>query len=53
MRAPAEPFVGDLGEPALDEIHPARGGGREVELEAGMAQKPALDGGGLVGGGVV
>ena len=44
---------GQVGEEALDEVHPGRRGRREVGLEARMAGEPRLDLGMLVGGVVV
>src|SRR3546814_6323940 len=35
--AAAEPLVGELGEPALDQVHPRAVGGGEVEREPGVA----------------
>jgi hypothetical protein len=40
-------------EPALDQVHPGSVHRCEVEMEAGMTFAPALDGGTLVGAGVV
>src|SRR5205823_8543717 len=40
----------EFGEPPLDQVEPRPGGRREVEMEAGMAQQPALDVGRLVSG---
>ena len=37
-----DPFGGEFGEPAFDEVHPARVGRREVQREAGVADQPAL-----------
>ena len=34
---------GQGGEPAFDEVHPRPVGGREVEVEPGVAQQPAMD----------
>ena len=48
-----DPFRGQLGEPALDEIQPGAVGRREVEREARVAEQPALDRRRLVGRGVV
>jgi hypothetical protein len=53
MGAAAQPLVGQLCEPALDQIHPRAVGGREVQGEPWVAQQPAMDLGCLVGRGVV
>jgi hypothetical protein len=53
VSAPPDPFRGQLGEPALDEVEAGGVGRREVEREAGMTLQPALDGGRLVRRGVV
>src|SRR5215211_4250524 len=44
---------GERREPALHQVHPGPVGRREVEVEAAVAQQPAVHGGGLVGGQVV
>jgi hypothetical protein len=44
---------GQIGEEALDKVHPRRGGRREVRLEAPVALKPRLDLRMLMGGVVV
>jgi hypothetical protein len=44
----AEFAVGELGEPALDEVEPGRAGRREVQVEPGVLEQPLLDGGCLV-----
>jgi hypothetical protein len=36
-------FVGEQGEPALDEIEPGRAGRGEMEMEAGVAGEPAVN----------
>ena len=36
-------FVGELAEPALDQIQPRRAGGDEVEMEAVVLGEPSLD----------
>src|SRR3989304_276490 len=51
--APSYPFLGDLSEPALDQIQPRGTGGGEVELHAGVALEPGLDAGLGVGAIVV
>ena len=48
-----QPFVGELGEPALDEVHPRAVGRREVQVEARVAHEPAMDLWRLVGRDVV
>jgi len=53
MDAAAELLFGQGREPALDHVEPGCAGGREVQLEARVARKPAMDGGGFVGGVVV
>jgi len=53
VAAAPRPALGELREPALDEVEPGAVGGREVEGEARTTQKPAMDGRGLVGRGVV
>ena len=52
-RAAPDTFFGEVSEPALDEIKPRTGGGREVEMEARMLFEPRLNVGMLVGGVVV
>ena len=42
-----------IGEPAFVLVDPGRSGGREVQVEAGMAGQPGGDRLGLVGGQVV
>src|SRR5207247_10902047 len=49
MCAAAYPLLGQLCEPALDQVQPGGVGGREVEVEAGMPDQPLLDGWRLVG----
>src|SRR5271157_4358901 len=51
--AAAQLFFGQRREPALDEVEPGGAGRREVQVEAGMVQQPALDRRGLVGGVVI
>src|SRR5439155_2318109 len=51
--AAAEQLGCELGEPALDEVEPAGAFGHEVEDEARVAEQPAPDRRGLVGGVVV
>ena len=41
--APSETLLGELPEPALDEVEPRRARGREVEHEAGMLLQPGAD----------
>lgn len=53
VAAAADALGGDLGEEALDEVHPGRACGREMQLEAGMLLQPGLHLGRLVGGVVV
>ena len=48
MGAAPEPLVGELGEPALDEVDPRAVGRREVQVKPGVAHEPAVDLGGLV-----
>jgi len=43
MDATAQLFFGQRREPALDQIKPRGAGRREVQMETGMAQQPALD----------
>ena len=40
VAAAADPPCGDLGEEALDEVHPGRAGGREMQLEARVFLQP-------------
>jgi hypothetical protein len=42
-----------LAEPALHEVEPGARGRGEMELEAGVAEQPAVDGRSLVGGVVI
>jgi len=49
VAAAADALCGDLGEEALDEVHPGRAGGCEMQLEAGMLFQPGLHLGRLVG----
>ena len=53
MRGAAELAVGQLGEPPLDQVHPAGTRGCEVQVKAGVAQQPLFDFRGLVRGVVV
>lgn len=39
-RAAPDTFFGEVSEPALDEIKPRTGGGREVEIEPRVTLKP-------------
>ena len=41
--AAADRFVGQLPEPALDQVEPGRGGRGEVQVEPGMLGQPGLD----------
>jgi len=47
--AAAELFFGEQREPTLNQVEPRTTSGSEVEVEAGMAHEPALDGQGRVG----
>src|SRR3990172_1327372 len=48
--APANPFVGQVPEPALDQVEPGTRGGDEVNVEARMFRQPLLrEGGGRRG----
>ena len=38
-----DPLRGELGEPALDEVDPARAGRGEVQVEAWVSGQPAFD----------
>ena len=49
----ADALCGDLGEEALDEVHPGRACGREVQLETGVLFQPGPHLGRLVGGVVI
>src|SRR6266851_4183086 len=49
MNPAAQLLFGKQAKPALDQVEPRSGGGSEVQVEARMAQKPALDGWSLVG----
>jgi hypothetical protein len=51
--AAAERFVGELAEPAFDEVEPRARGRDEVEMEAGVFREPRLDVGVFVGAVVV
>src|ERR1700683_20398 len=53
VSAAAQLFFGQGSEPALDQVEPGSAGRREVQVEARMAQQPALDRRGFVGGGVI
>ena len=50
---PANTFVGDLAEPALDKIQPRAGGGDEVQMEPRMPFEPGFDSRMLVGAVIV
>jgi hypothetical protein len=50
VNATAELFLGEQGEPALDEIDPGRALWREVQMIPGTLRQLALGQGGLVGG---
>ena len=41
--APLQSFAGERAEPALDEVQPGAGGGREVEVEARVSCQPLSD----------
>jgi hypothetical protein len=49
MNPAAQLLFGKQAKPALDQVEPRSGDGSEVQVEARMAQKPALDGWSLVG----
>ena len=51
--AAAERLVGELAEPALDQVQPRRRGRGEVQVEPRVLGQPGLDVGVLVGGVVV
>ncbi len=51
--AAADRFVGQLAEPALDEVEPGARGRGEVEVEAGVFGEPGVDVGVFVGAVVV
>jgi hypothetical protein len=53
VAAAADVLAREDREPALDEVHPGGAGGGEVEVDALVADQPALDLGCRVGGGVV
>jgi hypothetical protein len=53
VAATADALCGDLGEEALDKVHPRRAGGGEVQLEPGVLFQPSLHLGRLVGGVVI
>jgi hypothetical protein len=44
MNTAAQLLFGEQPKPALDQVEPRSGSGSEVQVEARMAQKPALDG---------
>jgi len=48
--APSDLALSELREPALYQVEPGGARGSEVKDEAGVSEKPALDGRGLVGG---
>src|SRR6056297_84407 len=49
IAAASDAFDSDLCKEALDEVHPGRAGGREMQLEAGMFLEPGPHLGRLVG----
>ena len=49
VNAAAQLPFGEQRKPALDQVEPGAAGGRKVQMEARMAQEPALDGWGLMG----
>ena len=53
MRSAADLLLGQGSEPAFDLVDPGSGGGREMDLETGMAGKPVFHRGGLVSAVVV
>ena|SRR5688572_3142111 len=52
-RVPADAFVGQFGEPALDEVQPAAAGGHVVDNKARMLAEPRFNVGVPVGAVVV
>ena len=46
--AAANPFVGQFGEPSLDQIDPGTVGGREVDMKSGALSEPFPDEGRFV-----
>jgi len=46
--ASSQPPVSELGKPTLDQVEPRARSRGEVQVETGMSQQPAMDGGGLV-----
>src|ERR1035437_9419727 len=53
VAAATDAFAGQLGKPALHQVQPRPAGGCEMQVKARGGQQPTLDGGSLVGGGVV
>jgi hypothetical protein len=51
--SPFDPFGGQLGEPSFHHVEPGSRRGREMRVEAGVAQQPAVDLGRFMGGIVV
>ena len=51
--APAQALTGQVAEEAFNHIEPGGGGGREMDVEAGVFLQPLLDLGMLVGGVIV
>jgi hypothetical protein len=49
VNAAAKLFVGEGGEPALDQVEPTCRGGREVQMESGPLGQPVANQLGLVG----
>ena len=52
-KSPANAFVRDIAEPTLHQIQPRTARRDKVDVEAGVAAQPLLDGGMLMGGIVV
>jgi hypothetical protein len=53
MSAPSKLLLGQDREPPFDQVDPGEVGGREVEMEAGVPEQPAVDQRRLVGAVVV
>jgi hypothetical protein len=53
MDAAAQLFFGKQRKPPFDQVRPGAAGGSEVQVEARVAQQPALDGWGFVGAVVI